>query len=159
MATYKRIKGDYTISTLDPGDKIILDSDVEITGNIIGNINAGNITGDVITATYYIGDGQFLSNVTANVGAATILQNGTSNVSIPQINGNVRVGVNGLANIVVFSTTGANITVGTVSTSNITGALIVNGGAGIAGNVYANAMYANNLAVLDVESVINGGTY
>jgi hypothetical protein len=60
---------------------------------------------------------------------------------------------------VVFSTTGANITVGTVSTSNITGALIIDGGAGVAGNVYADAMYANNLAVLDVESVINGGTY
>jgi hypothetical protein len=29
----------------------------------------------------------------------------------------------------------------------------------VAGNVYADAMYANNLAVLDVESVINGGTY
>jgi hypothetical protein len=159
MATYKRIKGDYTISTLDPGDKIILDSDVEVTGNITGNLTVGNLTADVITATYYIGDGQYLSNVTANIGAATILQNGTSNVSIPQVNGNVRVGVNGLANIVVFSTTGANITVGTVSTSNITGALIVNGGAGIAGNVYANAMYANNLAVLDVESVIDGGTY
>ena len=159
MATYKRINGDYTISTLDAGDKIILDSDVEITGNLAGNVTAGNITADIITATYYLGDGQYLSNVTANIGAATILQNGTSNVSIPQLNGNVRVGVNGLANIVVFSTTGANITVGTVSTSNITGALIVNGGAGIAGNVYANAMYANNLAVLDVESVIDGGTY
>ena len=159
MATYKRIKGDYTITTLDPGDKIILDSDVEITGNITGNITAGNITADVITATYYLGDGQFLSNVTANVGAATILQNGTSNVSIPELNGNILVGVNGLGNTVVFSTTGANITVGTVSTSNITGALIIDGGAGVAGNVYADAMYANNLAVLDVESVINGGTY
>ena len=164
MATYKRIKGDYTISTLDPGDKIILDSDVEITGNLTGNITAGNITAgnitaDVITATYYLGDGQFLSNVTANIGAATILQNGTSNVSIPELNGNILVGVNGLGNTVVFSTTGANITVGTVSTSNITGALIIDGGAGVAGNVYADAMYANNLAVLDVESVIDGGTY
>jgi hypothetical protein len=159
MATYKRIKGNYTIKTLDPGDKIILDSDVEVTGNIIGNLTVGNLTADVITATYYIGDGQFLSNVTANIGAATILQNGTSNVSIPEVNGNILVGVNGLANIVVFSTTGANITVGTVSTSNITGALIIDGGAGVAGNVYADAMYANNLAVLDVESVINGGTY
>lgn len=159
MATYKRIKGDYTITTLDPGDKIILDSDVEVTGNIIGNLTVGNLTADVVTATYYIGDGQYLSNVTANIGAATILQNGTSNVSIPEVNGNVLVGVNGLANIVVFSTQGANITVGTVSTSNITGALIIDGGAGVAGNVYADAMYANNLAVLDVESVIDGGTY
>jgi hypothetical protein len=159
MATYKRIKGDYTITTLDPGDKIILDSDVEVTGNIIGNVTAGNITADVVTATFYLGDGQFLSNVTANIGAASILQNGTSNVSIPELNGNILVGVNGLGNTVVFSTTGANITVGTVSTSNITGALIVDGGAGVAGNVYADAIYANNLAVLDVESVINGGTY
>jgi hypothetical protein len=55
---------------------------------------------------------------------------------------------------------GANASVsGTVSTSNITGALIIDGGAGVAGNVYADAMYANNLAVLDVESVIDGGTY
>ena len=36
----------------------------------------------------------------------------------------------------------------TASTSNSTGALQVSGGAGIQGNVYANAVYSNNAAVL-----------
>jgi hypothetical protein len=40
----------------------------------------------------------------------------------------------------------------TVSTSNTTGALIVSGGAGIQGNVYANAVYSNNALVLTANN-------
>ena len=142
MATYQNVSGDYTLST---------------TGNL-------NVTGNVVStgymqSSYYIGDGQFLTNVTANVGAASILQNGTSNVSIPTLNGPVTVGVGGVGNIVVFSGTAANVTLTTASNSNSTGALQVSGGVGVRGNIYADALYANNAPVLSGNSVINGGTY
>lgn len=164
MATIKRIKGDYVITSIGAGDDVIINTDrLTLNGDqeIFGTLETtGNIVSqNYITADFFIGDGQFLSNVTANIGAATILQNGTSNVAIPVINGNVRVGVNGTGNVVVISQVGANITTGTTSTSNVTGALIVSGGVGVAGNVYADAVYANNTVVLTANSVINGGTY
>jgi hypothetical protein len=157
MATYKRINGDYNIQTLNTGDEIILTtSNVQIAGNLAVS---GNVLADIVTASFFVGNGQFLSNVTANVGSASILQNGTSNVNIPVANGNISFGVNSVGNVIVVSTVGANITTGTASTSNITGALKVTGGVGVAGNVYADAVYSNNAAVLNVNSVINGGTY
>lgn len=157
MANINRVKGDYTLKTLNIGGNVVLDtSNVRVGGNVSAT---GNITGSLITASFFVGDGQFLSNVVANIGAASILQNGTSNVDIPVSGGNIFFGVNGTGNIIVVSTVGANITTGTVSTSNVTGALKVTGGVGVAGNVYADAVYANNAAVLTANSVINGGTY
>lgn len=159
MATYKRINGDYNIVTLDSGSEISLTtSNVLVSGNISA---AGNITAGVITGAFFVGDGGFLSNITvANASVvATRIANGTSNVDIAVSSGNISFGVNGTGNIVVVSTVGANITTGTTSTSNATGALQVTGGVGVKGNVYADAMYSNNSAVLTANSVINGGTY
>jgi hypothetical protein len=116
-------------------------------------------TADVVTATYYIGDGQFLSNVTANVGAASILINGTSNVAIDVPNGNITFAVDLIDDLIIVSQLGANITTGTTATSNITGALIVDGGAGVAGNIFADAIFANNIPVLNGDSLINGGSF
>jgi hypothetical protein len=164
MATNKRIKGDYVITSVGAGEGIIintntltLNGDQEIFGSLetTGNI----VSQQYVVAQYFLGDGQFLSNVTANIGAATILQNGTSNVAIPVINGNVIIGVAGTSNIVVVSQTGVAVGTGTASTSNVTGAIRVTGGVGVAGNVYADAVYSNNVAVLTENSVINGGTY
>jgi hypothetical protein len=142
MATYQNVSGDYNLSTT---------GNVNVTGNVVS-------TG-YVQASYYIGDGQFLTNVTANIGAASILQNGTSNVNIPTLNGPVTVGVGGVGNIVVFSGTTANVTLTTASNSNSTGALQVSGGVGVRGNIYADALYANNTPVLNGNSIINGGTY
>lgn len=41
------------------------------------------------------------------------------------------------------------------ATSNTTGSLIVTGGAGISGNVYADAMYSNNSVVLTANNYTN----
>lgn len=148
MATFKNTSDDYT---LQPGFNQLAPGNVSVVGNVI--VSRG------VFASYYIGDGQFLTNVTANIGAASKLQNGTSNVAIDVPNGNITFGVDFLNNIIVVSQLGANITTGTSSTSNITGALIVRGGVGVAGNVYADSIYANNIPVLNGDSVINGGTY
>ena len=157
MADYKRINGDYTIQTLNTGDEINLNtSNVLIAGNLSVS---SNVVASIVTAGFFFGDGQFLSNVTANIGAASILQNGTSNVNIPIADGNITFGVDSIGNVVVVSTQGVAVTTGTTSTSNVTGAIRVAGGVGVAGNVYADAVFANNLAVLNVNSVINGGTY
>lgn len=143
MATYQNVNGDYTLTT-SPGN-------LNVTGNIVA---AGYIQG-----SYYIGDGQFLTNVTANIGAATILQNGTSNVNIASLSGPITFGVGGAGNVIVVSGTDANITLTTISTSNTSGALQVAGGVGVRGNVYADALYANNIPALNENSVLNGGTY
>jgi hypothetical protein len=157
MADYKRINGDYTIQTLNTGGEINLNtSNVLVAGNLSVS---SNVVASIVTAGFFFGDGQFLSNVTANIGAASILQNGTSNVNIPTPNGNITFGVDSIGNVVVVSTQGVAVTTGTTSTSNVTGAIRIAGGVGVAGNVYADAVFANNLAVLNVNSVINGGTY
>jgi len=163
MTTYNRIKGNYNVQTLGTGTSISLtSSNVLINSNVLisGNTSVtGNITASILTAGFLFGDGQFLTNVVANVGAASILQNGTSNVNIPITNGNITFGVNSVGNVVVVSTQGVAVTTGTTSTSNVTGAIRVTGGVGVAGNGYADAVFSNNLAVLNVNSVINGGTY
>jgi hypothetical protein len=159
MADYKRTNNDYTIQTLNTGGNINLNtSNVSVSGNISA---VGNIVTNLATASFFIGDGQFLTNVNvANVAVnATRIANGTSNVDIPVSSGNITFAVNSTGNVIVVSTQGANITTGTASTSNITGALKVTGGVGVRGNIYADAMYSNNSAVLNVNSVINGGTY
>jgi hypothetical protein len=157
MADYKRINGDYTIQTLNTGDEINLNtSNVLVNGNLVVS---SNVLASIVTASFFFGDGRFLSNVTANIGAASILQNGTSNVNIPVTDGNITFGVNFINNVAVVSTQGIAVTTGTASTSNVTGAIRVAGGVGVAGNVYADAVFSNNLAVLNVNSVINGGTY
>jgi len=166
MATNKRIKGDYVITSVGVGDRVIvntprltLNGDQEIFGSLetTGNIVSQNF----MVANFFVGDGSFLSNVNvSNVSiSSTRIANGTSNVNIPVINGNVTFGVNGTGDVIVVSSTGANITTGVSSTSNVTGALIVAGGVGVAGNVFADAVYSNNEAVLTANSVINGGTY
>lgn len=159
MANYNRIKGDYTLKTLNSGGNVTFDtSNVRVGGNISA---AGNITGSLITGAFFVGDGQFLTNVNvANVSvSATNISNGTSNVSIPVASGNITIGVNGTGNVIVVSAQGANITTGTASTSNITGALRVAGGVGVTGNLYATAVFSNNSAVLTANSTIDGGTY
>ena len=142
MSANQNVNSDYNLDTA---------GNLKVAGNVIS-------TGYMQSA-YYVGDGQFLTNVTANVGAASILQNGTSNVDIPSLNGYVSVGVGGIGNIGVFSGTSANITLTTASVSNITGALLVAGGVGVRGNIYADAIYVNNTPVLNGNSVINGGGF
>jgi hypothetical protein len=152
MSTYKNVNGDFILSTINVEDQIIATA-----ANIVLNGNVG-INGN-ITADYYFGDGQFLSNVVANIGAASKLQNGTSNVDIPVPSGNITFGVSGVSNLIVISTQTANIAANTASVNRYTGALVVDGGVGIGGNLYGGQLYANNQQVLNVASVIDGGTY
>jgi len=152
MSTYKNVNGDFILSTQNVEDQIIATA-----ANIVLNGNVG-IDGN-LTADFYFGDGQFLSNVVANIGAASKLQNGTSNVDIPVPSGNITFGVSGVGNLIVISTQTANISANTASIDKYTGALVVGGGIGLAGNLYGGQLFANSQQVLNVSSTINGGTY
>jgi hypothetical protein len=82
--------------------------------DVVGNITAsGNVTGN-----YFFGNGSQLSGIITSV---SNINNGTSNVSIDSANANVTVGVNGTANIAVFSSAGVEITGNLTTTGNIVG--------------------------------------
>ena len=65
-----------------------------------------NITGNV-SAPYFIGNGSLLTGVDTS---PANISNGTSNVQVISSGGNVTTSVGGVANIVVVTSTGANIT-------------------------------------------------
>jgi hypothetical protein len=152
MSTYKNINGDFILSTINVDDQIVVtSSNVNINGTVDVN---GNVTAD-----FYFGDGQFLSNVVANVGAASKLQNGTSNVDIPVASGNITFGVGGTNNVIVVANTVTTFTANTNAINSASGALVVAGGVGVAGNLYGGQLFDNSQAVLNVISIIDGGTY
>ena len=102
------------------------------SANVTGNLDAGNINATTaVTAAYFAGDGANLTNVPA--GAATSITDGTSNVDIPTTDGNVTVGVGGTADVLIVTSTGANVT----GTLNATG-IITGDAGGISNVVYAN---------------------
>lgn len=86
---------------------------LSVTGNIVSTrlISSGNITaananlGNVVVANYFIGNGSLLTGVAKATSAGSV-GNGTSNVDIPVINGNVTISVSGNPNVVVVTQTG-----------------------------------------------------
>jgi hypothetical protein len=96
--------------------------------SVTGNANVGNLgTSGNITASYLFGNGSQLSGIDA-----TSIQNGSANVRT-FLNGNVTTSAAGTANVLVVTSSGANVT-GTLSS---TGSLAVDGGA--YGNVTTTA--------------------
>ena len=135
---------------------------VSVTGNVTANnvlsttiVNTASFTGGLVSVT---------GNVTANNGIFTTIVNVASHTgAVVSVSGNVTGGnltTTGTGNIAtLIVTTLANITASTISTSSITGAVIVAGGLGVAGNIYGGALYDNGTAVLTINSTVDGGTY
>jgi len=100
--------------------------------NIFGNLLALNANlGNAVSANYFIGDGGLLSNISGG-GNGTAITNGNSNVVV-EANGNIVTSVAGVANVLVFTSTGAIIT----GTANVSGNIT-------SGNINAgNLMTAN----------------
>ena len=85
---------------------------------VTGNANVGNLgTVGNISAGFFLGNGSQLTGITATSGTANSLANGTSNVNIPTINGNITIGSAGIGNVVVITSTGMNV----AGTTNISG--------------------------------------
>ena len=105
------------------------------TLTVSGNITAGNISGgNLMSANYFSGDGSLLTNI--SVGAGSYIVNGNSEVRI-DANSNVRINVAGVANVLVVTDTGANIS----GYANVTGNLIAGNVAAslLTGTLYTNA--------------------
>lgn len=87
----------------------------------VGNLSNLTVTGNV-TANYFLGNGSQLTGI----GDGTQISNGTSNVRVNSANGNVSIGVNGNANILVATSTGIVVTranLGNASNLTITGGI------------------------------------
>lgn len=147
--------------------------------SVTGNVTGGNIvTAGAVSAGTLSGNGAAISaitgsNVTGQVGnalvAGTVYTAAQPNItsvgtlSSVSVTGTVTGGnivTAGTGNIATLEiTTVANIKSTTAASSNITGALIVAGGVGVAGNIYAGDIYSTGNLVLTVESTVDGGTY
>lgn len=124
MSSVKRVSDNYTIETVGSGN-ITLNSGNVVVSNVletntlkvtffanlngvdlsVANVSAsGNVTGAV-----FIGDGSGLTGIPAGNALGNIISYGTSNVAIPDLSGNVRIGVGGTGNVVVITTGGANV--------------------------------------------------
>ena len=192
MATYKRIDGDYHIVSINASDSIYLDTEnAEISGNLIvagnvvveelnlNNVNATyNVTaGGNVAATYVLGNGRFLTDVISNVGGASILQNGTTNVNIPIANGAVTVSFDTLPNLYQFTTTAFSavaVESPLITTNQITSGdstqvvvddglvvqygLVVGGAVDVSGNITASYFLGNGsqLTGIDATSIQSG---
>ena len=140
-------------------------SNVSTTGNITGGniLTAGLIsaTGTItsaanITGSYFLGNGSQLTGISAAVSVSQI-QNGNSNVRIAASDGNVSIGVNSVANVVVIDTTSIYANVANVSS-------IAKGGTNAVGNIggptsYFNVTYTStlNAVTANASGNITGG--
>jgi hypothetical protein len=141
-------------------------SNVSVTGNAnvgnlrtaglvsaTGNVTAGNVYANagIIQAQYLKGDGSNINNVTT---VGTSINNGTSNVNIPSINGNVTISTAGNANILIATGTGVNVN----GTFNATGNVSLSGNANI-GNIGSTRILASgNITATQLISNIATGT-
>lgn len=124
---------------------------ITATGNVTGGNfrTAGTMsaTGNIITAGVFVGNGAGLTDVVGNIGSASQLTNGTTQINIPVAGGNIVANVAGSTNLFQWSTVGfsaqGNITGGNINTAgvvtatgNITGGNLVTAGlATVTGNV------------------------
>jgi hypothetical protein len=117
------------------GSNLVTGGAVTAVGTIRGgSLTTGGLisaTGNIIAASggFFVGDGGFLSNVTAISNVTTSqITNGTTVLAVAGPNGNIFATINAVGNILVLSTAGAAVT-GTMSaTGNITGANVNTGG-------------------------------
>jgi hypothetical protein len=99
------------------------------TASATGNVTGGNIlTAGIVSATgnvtgnYFIGNGALLTGIDT-----TLIRNGNSNVQV-YANSNVAVTVAGVANTVVFTTTGIDVAGTASATGTITGGNLATAG-------------------------------
>ena len=133
------------------------------TLSVSGNVTGGNVsTAGVITASGTVTGGNISTAGTASAGGnitgANLITGGLATVTGNITGGNITTA--GTGNIATLEiTTVANIKATTAASSTTTGALIVAGGVGVAGNIYAGDVYSTGNLVLTVESTVDGGTY
>ena len=119
---------------------------------VTGNVAAGNVSGTAGVFTYVSGDGANLTNLPSGSNSAAIA-NGTSNINIPAVDGNINTSVAGNANILIVTGTGANVT----GTLNATG-IITGDAGGISNVVYANVTGTptlGNISTINIDGNVS----
>ena len=152
---------------------------VSATANIVGGniVSPGIVSsaGNIVTGAYFLGDGGFLSNVTAAANSvATKIQSGTTEVGISTPNGNIVATVGATSNVIVVSTntfamTGAITASGNITGGNINTAGVISATGNITGgnvsatfgnfNTVIGAANASNLTTGTVSSDRLSGSY
>ena len=165
--------GNVAAGNLTTGGVVIATGNVSggnvTTGGVVtatGNVSGGNLTtgGRVVASgnvsgSYILGNGSQLTGVTTN-----LIQNGTSNVAIAAANDFVRVNINSVANVAVFTETATYLAgildvTGNVVSANVNSNGAVSGTTGVfSGNVSANYFTGNGslLTGLSTSSISNG---
>ena len=164
------------VTSLPDGTQIgnLVVSDQTITGqdtnaNIVFTPDGSGqvVTSGNVTASYFYGNGAFLSGIDTSG-----IANGTSNVSIPVVNGNINLNVNGIltANITDFgivatgtgsftgNLSGANLNTGGVvsATGNVSGGNLTSGGVvEVTGNVIGGNI--TTVGVVSATGNVSGG--
>ena len=93
--------------------------------SVSGNVTGGNVlTAGQVSATGNVTGNYILGNISQATGYnSNTIYNGTSNVSVATVNGNVTISVGGTSNVAVFSTAGVslpgNVVAGNLLTDNI----------------------------------------
>jgi hypothetical protein len=162
------------------GGNIATGGTVSATGNITGGnvTTVGTVSAGTVTATTLSGNGSAISsitgaNVTGQVGnalvAGTVYTAAQPNITSVGTLSSLSVTANitggnittaGKGNIATLEvTTLANIKATTAATNTTSGALVVAGGVGVGGNIYAGDIYSSGNLVLNTSSTVDGGTY
>jgi hypothetical protein len=133
-----------------------------LTGGLISA--AGNITSAAnISGSFFLGNGSQLTGLSAAI-AVTQIQNGNSNVRIAATDGNVTIGVNSVANVVVIDSTALYANVANVASIAKSGTNAV-GNIGSASNYFnrifataTTALYADVAERFAADEVLEAGT-
>jgi len=126
-------------------------------GSSGGNLIVGTTTSN--TQLKFIVGGGLSANIIGTMTANSFTLVNTANlvvntITTPKGSGsNLVIDPDGTADVIFPSLTEVYVQSTFQSTSNTTGALVVSGGVGVAGNVYASAFYSNNLPVLTSEPI------
>jgi hypothetical protein len=113
-----------------------------ITGGNIRTVGQVSATGNVTTDTYFIGNGAYLSGISAAI-SVTKIENGNSNVWVNTPGGDVTVSAGGVANVALFST----------------GSLTLQGAFGTPKTIVANVVISGNINAMLLGPLTFGNGY
>ncbi|WP_353480108.1 hypothetical protein [Haliscomenobacter sp.] len=135
-------------------------SNVSTTGNVTGgNILTGGLisaAGNITSNSFVLGNAFYMTGINAAVSVSQI-QNGTSNVKIGTLDGNVTIGVGGTGNVIVIDS-------GTLYTAGLSAVSLAHSGTNAVGNIGSTAQYFNqtftdrvNATTLSASGNVTGG--
>jgi hypothetical protein len=122
---------------------------LSLSSNVVSALNStSNITTTAnIAANYFIGNGSLLTGIDA-----TSIQNGNSNVKV-YANANVATSVNGVANVLVVTDTGLNITGLISATGNVTSGNVNTANLSLSGNIISPLNVTGNITGGNIISI------